>query len=510
MKKYIVTLLAVCLLMTGCQSKALVKPVEATNNQPVQEEKMDYDSEEIEAWTLDNLLGDEVDSLNQDQQDEITALLDEINKIEAVDFNDSRLDDLYNNLSRRLADFDIHLSFEMEGDMKDDSNDTSTDSNSEDSNPSDDYGFEPWTLESYLGFEIGKLSDEQKQKAQLILDKINKAEENYNEDTAQAVREIYGEMNVLLKSFGLKVPMTTMAEFTTEHADKFSQDQKNRLVELDEKIIDLSQNDPENEALEGMYEELEAILKDAGFDADEVITQLESSSVIYAKFQLKGADVKYVGDKSGVSSDDMLKFNYLVDRAVKVISKDMRPYVEHILINSDGQANVLAYVRQENDELTKWRMVLDIKDAFDEKGNYINEYDETIVHEFGHLLTLNASQMQEKSNGTYENEEGILAKTSYLNEFYQKFWPEIKDDFDKIVDPNNPDTAYEFYEKYQNHFVTDYAATNPEEDIAESFRLFVCFDKPEGNEIKDQKVKWFYQFDDMVKLRETIRTNLGL
>jgi len=171
---------------------------------------------------------------------------------------------------------------------------------------------------------------------------------------------------------------------------------------------------------------------------------------------------------------------------------------------------VLAYVRQENDELTKWRIVLDINDAFDAKGDYINEYDETIVHEFAHLLTLNASQMQKNSSNTYENEEGILTEDAYLNQFYQKFWLDIQGDFDEIVDAYDPDTVYDFYDKYEDHFVTDYAATNPEEDIAESFRLFVCFDKPQGDEIKDEKVKWFYQFEELVELRERIRENLQL
>lgn len=501
MKKYLISLIAICILMTGCQSKAVVKPLEAVEtNQLVSEDKDDNSKElEYEPWTLENLLFEEAETLTQKQKETIQAIIDKINDLEATDLEENydALDVLYLELTTTLEEFGIETYFEDDEDYSSEMD-------------QGDYDFEPWTLESYLGFEYSKLTEEQLIKAQEILDRINKAEEDYTEDNAESVRDIYNEMKELLKSFGLKVPVSSMEEFVLEYPDSFTKDEKEELIKLDEKIIELSQEDPDSNGIEFLYEKLEKILTDAGFDSDEVLTQMESGSVIYAKFQLKDADIAYIGDKTGATPGDIEKFNYLVDRTLKVVSEDMKPYVEHILINSDGKDNVLAYVRQENDELTKWRIVLDINDAFDAKGDYINEYDETIVHEFAHLLTLNASQMQKNSSNTYENEEGILTEDAYLNQFYQKFWLDIQGDFDEIVDAYDPDTVYDFYDKYEDHFVTDYAATNPEEDIAESFRLFVCFDKPQGDEIKDEKVKWFYQFEELVELRERIRENLQL
>lgn len=504
MKKYIIGLLTACLLMTGCQTQSMVEAVKTEDTPIAVEEKTadeaPIDEADLDIWTLENLLGDEVELLDEAGEKEVQQLLDQINELEADDWEKrvDQLDVLYNELTRLLETYDIYFEFV----------DDETDFESSD-DESEEYGYEPWTLKSYLGFEYDKLTDEQKVEAQVIIDKINAAEENYSEEAEDAIREIYQEMNVLLKTFGLKVPVSTIEDFAKEHPGKFTDDQVEKMIALDEKIMDLNENDPENEGIEELYEQLEKILSDAGFDADEVLTQIESSSVIYAKFKLDSQSMTFIGDKEAVLSSDMDKFRFIAERALKVISKEMRHYVQHILINSDGQANVLAYVRQENDELTKWRMVLDIKDAFDEKGDYIKEYDETIVHEFGHLLTLNASQMQDTSNGTYENEEGILSEKSYMNQFYQKFWPEIMGDYDESVDPYDPDSAYEFYERYSEQFVSDYAATNPEEDIAESFRIFVCFDKPEGNEISDQKVLWFYEFPEMVALRDAIRSNLG-
>jgi len=62
--------------------------------------------------------------------------------------------------------------------------------------------------------------------------------------------------------------------------------------------------------------------------------------------------------------------------------------------------------------------------------------------------------------------------------------------------------------KYKDRFVTDYAATNPGEDIAEVFATFVTqADQPRGNSIADQKIKLLYDFPELTQLRDKIRQN---
>ena len=55
--------------------------------------------------------------------------------------------------------------------------------------------------------------------------------------------------------------------------------------------------------------------------------------------------------------------------------------------------------------------------------------------------------------------------------FVNNFW---KEDFKASQDQEEDD----FYSGNENNFVTDYAATNPGEDIAESFAFFVLQSKP--------------------------------
>jgi hypothetical protein len=63
---------------------------------------------------------------------------------------------------------------------------------------------------------------------------------------------------------------------------------------------------------------------------------------------------------------------------------------------------------------------------------------------------------------------------------------------------------HEFYTKYPEQFVGEYAATNPEEDIAESWTEFVMRPKPIGTSIADQKVQFFYEYPELVKIRREI------
>jgi len=60
----------------------------------------------------------------------------------------------------------------------------------------------------------------------------------------------------------------------------------------------------------------------------------------------------------------------------------------------------------------------------------------------------------------------------------------------------------------RNPFVSEYATTNPVEDIAESFTQFVIQDKPKGDSVKDQKMLFFYKFEEMIR-RETQNAKQG-
>ena len=381
-----------------------------------------------------------------------------------------------------------------------------------------EYELEPWTIESYLGMDTEELSEEEVLAVQEYLDQINALEQEDMELNEDEIYELYDSLDLLLSEYGLEMPLTSMASIVSLYPDLFTEEDIDKLEELELLILDISESDPESEELDDIYEELTSLLDNKGLNGEELINQVETRSIDLAAFNVVDGKISLRKDSvipaDEITEQEMKDYKLLWNQTKKIVPKSHMDMLKLFVINTDGKDNVLAYVNQENDELTKWRMVLDIKDALDDEGQYIKEYDETIVHEFAHIMTLNASQMQETvtDNNTYVGDEGTTTKSSYLNQFYQKFWTAIYEEHQNSVDPMDMsgDSAYAFYEKYENDFVSDYAATNPEEDIAETFSVFILTERPTGNDIKDKKIQFMYGDESLVKLRQEIRKNLEL
>lgn len=136
-----------------------------------------------------------------------------------------------------------------------------------------------------------------------------------------------------------------------------------------------------------------------------------------------------------------------------------------------------------------------------------NVTNELFVHEFAHIISYEGI-VGVVEPGTvrcheYYDDFGCPPESSYLTEFSNIFWS------DKILD--------EFLEEggsmwstreLKDDFVTDYAATSPAEDFSESFTDFVLEDYPSGSKLKDEKVRFFYEYDKLVNIREAIRVEI--
>ena len=223
--------------------------------------------------------------------------------------------------------------------------------------------------------------------------------------------------------------------------------------------------------------------------------------------------------------DDNSSHEFVWDYFTTIIPLEQRTFVTEYSITTDGVDNTLAAVSQTYSDSSEWALEVDILDISD---TYNLTF--TLVHEFGHLLTLNAEQVPPSEKvfnnpddiDIYESEkaacpeyfpgEGCSTSSSYINAFYDQFWSEIYDEWDEVNYAEDDDTYYEmlddFYYKYEEQFVTDYAATTPEEDIAESWSFFILAEKPQPTSIANEKVLFFYQYPELVQLREAILSNL--
>jgi hypothetical protein len=206
-----------------------------------------------------------------------------------------------------------------------------------------------------------------------------------------------------------------------------------------------------------------------------------------------------------------------------LIPQQDRQTVSEFVVFTDGESNTLAAVDYAKSDPTRWAIQVDIADLKDEHALAF-----TIVHEFAHLLTLNSSQVafdadiaQHPDDQNLLNQKAALCNAyftgtgcslpdSYVNVFYNRFWTDINADWQKVDALQYEDDAayynglYDFYLKHRGQFVDDYAVTHPTEDIAESFAYFIFSPKPAGNSIKEQKIKFFYEYPELAELRNQI------
>lgn len=159
----------------------------------------------------------------------------------------------------------------------------------------------------------------------------------------------------------------------------------------------------------------------------------------------------------------------------------------------------------END-LSRWKMGLSIDVAGDLTTiDFNEEFTLLVLHELAHVLTLDDSQVavggDEDSCNEFFTGEGCSRSNTYINRLFDLGWADIYDD-------HNPDQPENTYNRYPDRFVTEYAATNPGEDIAETFSFFVTLpNRPAGMSLADKKIQLLYEFPELVDLRQSIRAN---
>ena len=198
---------------------------------------------------------------------------------------------------------------------------------------------------------------------------------------------------------------------------------------------------------------------------------------------------------------------------------------------TDGEDEAMASIFQMHTDPYAWTLAVDFHDAVDPEGKLLkSELAYTLVHEFAHLLSLNHEEVEvdasffgmEEDEALFEAQqmacetlflqEGCAGPDSLINEFYEFFWLEIEAAFetvDAIEDDETRDEAKAvFYASNRDQFVSPYAATNVTEDFAESWTHFILYERPEGDRIVDDKIKFFYGHDELQALRTQIRSDL--
>jgi len=254
---------------------------------------------------------------------------------------------------------------------------------------------------------------------------------------------------------------------------------------------------------------------------------LKTNPVILTVYQVQGDRLGSPNFIPNVPAD-LVSYQKATDVQQKVweyfaaiIPHDQRKEVTQFIISSDGRGGLLASVVQFSNNPKDWALNVDIVDTTKPRNLSF-----TLIHEFGHLLTLNDSQITLDGNlmahsddpqvvaqaaascPQYLASDGCSQPDSYLNQFFAKFWPKIYKEWTEVNaakdESNYISLLTHFYRSHPTQFISPYAATSPEEDIAESWAYFVLTKKPADDSIAHQKVLFFYDFPEFVQLRDQI------
>jgi len=187
---------------------------------------------------------------------------------------------------------------------------------------------------------------------------------------------------------------------------------------------------------------------------------------------------------------------------------------------SDPKSPTLAYVKRIHKGERGWALAVnmngvDLSDEIALRGMVL-----TLLHEYGHLITLNDGQIRghslnkktcDKSSGSTHIKinkklQFCPNKNSYLDEFTKTYWDPA--DIEQAVKYYLNNKTDVFYSKNKTDFIDEYAASTPTEDIAESFTGFVLGTKPEMGTIAAEKVDFFYDYPELVDFRKDVRKDI--
>ena len=216
---------------------------------------------------------------------------------------------------------------------------------------------------------------------------------------------------------------------------------------------------------------------------------------------------------------DQMRHQELWQYVQAIAPDEIEDQIAYFEIGTDGFNAELAHVVQSSIGKEYWVLLMDEEDAAGPKGRFENvTVSETIVHELAHILFAGSDQIdladelyratsqgaweqayleiEEGCEARYMTTEGCSKESSYINAFYQEFWADLNDL-----------PTYEDWES--DDYVSWYATTNVDEEIAESFMVFVLEDRPKAAyDIREQKVEVFWEYPKLVEMRDEMRTGL--
>ncbi|MEO0494119.1 MAG: hypothetical protein AAF081_11945 [Actinomycetota bacterium] len=172
----------------------------------------------------------------------------------------------------------------------------------------------------------------------------------------------------------------------------------------------------------------------------------------------------------------------------------------------EAQNSTLAFVTPLDDDYSAFVMAIDTIAAVDDPG----ELRLTVLHEFAHVITQRNDQLDldtpPAACPTYWNGVGCFIPGSYVDAWVQEFWS--REELLSLPTDGVDELAGERRCAVDASFLGAYAASDPEEDFAESYSAFIFdLDVPAPVE---PRMAFFEEFPELRESRDLAReSNVG-
>jgi hypothetical protein len=225
------------------------------------------------------------------------------------------------------------------------------------------------------------------------------------------------------------------------------------------------------------------------------VLRAEVAQDVVARYDVRDGDLAAL-----VSGRDEARHRERFERFETLLPLDVRQrVVGYVVFSSDDDS--VAFVSAADDENETWFLGLSDDPADD------SELDSTLLHESAHIVTLNETQLDTSWFGacdTYESVDGCLHDDAMLLAWVDRFWRDLLPEWSEIEQTRGPRIVgliERFFRRHRDRFVRPYAATSPEEDLAETFAAW-ALGRGARTEAIEEKFAFFESYADFQAARE--------
>ncbi len=224
-----------------------------------------------------------------------------------------------------------------------------------------------------------------------------------------------------------------------------------------------------------------------------------------------------------IDEDEHAYYREIIRLVQEIIPEYILDDFEKIIFINDSREYYAAQVRQSVEsyngrESEEWELYINMDDVTLVSDKKYNQSLQTLVHEAGHTLLTNASQLdfftQKRDCETlYIDDLRSCAKEDSYYDTLSQFWSddfiEWTEDYENLFEDDQDEAEEEleeYYQKNKEDFITEYAATSISEDAAETIAYYVTESFPTGLlNLAEEKIVSLFDYAEMRILKNTVQ-----